>query len=117
MSCFSLKLLEFLLPENRVALTSGFSPVTAALQSYKETKLSMSVEIFTETICLEQAGWPARACFYNFGFFKKKIGVLMKPNLVMLECGSQLRRHSATLISSQIFRSKIQNQDHKSDFL
>ena len=81
-----------------MALAPGFSPVTAALQSYKETKLSMSVEIFTETICLEQAGWPARACFYNFGFFKKKIGVLMKPNLVMLECSSQLRRHSANLL-------------------
>ena len=34
---------------SRVVLTPGFSPVTAALQSYKETKLSVSVEIFAET--------------------------------------------------------------------
>ena len=53
---------------NKVALSPGFSPVREAVQSYKGTKLSMSVEIFAETCCLEQESWPAQAWVYDFGF-------------------------------------------------
>ena len=51
-----------------MALSPGFDPIREVVQSYKGTKLSMSVEIFAETSCLEQESWPARACFYDFGF-------------------------------------------------
>ena len=54
--------------KSTVALSPGFSPVREVVQSYKGIKLSMSVEIFAETSCLEQESWPARACFYDFGF-------------------------------------------------
>ena len=51
-----------------MAFKVGFSVPSEVVQSYKGTKLSKSVEIFAETSCLEQESWPARACFYDFGF-------------------------------------------------
>ena len=51
-----------------MAFKVGFSVPSEAVQSYKGTKLSMSVEIFADTSCLEQESWPVRACFYDFGF-------------------------------------------------